>query len=528
MRATAATVLSVDVARHEDDGNRAPDAISPRAEAWKSRSENGEQAAAGASRMPAMLLDPTRCYRALRTHDVRFDGRFFVGVASTGIYCRPVCRTRTPSPANCRFFQSAAAAEAGGFRPCMRCRPELAPGNAVIDAGTRLVQAAAGLIEDGVLSERGVDELARRLGITDRHLRRVFRAELGVSPVQFVQTQRLLLAKRLLTDTTLPVTEIALASGFGSVRRFNTLFRARYRMRPTDLRRSRESTGRPDMLEFALSYRPPLDWPALTAFLGRRVIDGVEHVADGVYLRTVRVGPHHGWLAVMPDARKFALRVAVASSLSPVASAVLARVKHVFDLACDPAEIGAALGPLAAGRPGLRLPGSFDGFEAAVRAILGQQITVRAAHTIAGRFAARFGDPVTAPHAALRYIFPPAARIAALEASQIAELGVVGARARAIIGVARALDGGQLRLDPGADVDHALRALRELPGIGEWTAQYLAMRALGWPDAFPHTDYGVLKALGLQDPKRALAAAERWRPWRAYAVIHLWNSLEES
>jgi AraC family transcriptional regulator of adaptative response / DNA-3-methyladenine glycosylase II len=338
----------------------------------------------------------------------------------------------------------------------------------------------------------------------------------------------LLLAKRLLTDTAMPVLEVAMASGFGSLRRFNTLFQTRYRLRPTDLRKAAGWVQQPELLEFSLSYRPPLDWKALLSFLSRRTIAGVEHVQDGAYLRTARVGASTGWIAVMPDRAKSALRVAVSSSLSRVVPAVLARVKRVFDLGCDPEQISTALGPLALHRPGLRLPGTFDGFEAAVRAILGQQITVRAAHTIAGRFAATFGQPVEAPHAALRFVFPSVARVAALAPSDIAEIGVVSARAKAIIAIAAALHEGRLRLDPGADVDVTLRALREVPGIGEWTAQYLAMRALAWPDAFPHTDYGVLKALDEKNPKRALAHAEQWRPWRSYAVIHLWNSLEDS
>jgi AraC family transcriptional regulator of adaptative response / DNA-3-methyladenine glycosylase II len=475
----------------------------------------------------AMILDTERCYRALQAHDARFDGRFFVGVASTGIYCRPVCRVRTPGIANCRFFPSAAAAESSGFRPCMRCRPELAPGNAAVDAGARLVHAAAGLIEDGLLMDDSVEGLAQRLGVTDRHLRRVFRSELGVSPVQFVQTQRLLLAKRLLTDTALPVTDVALASGFGSVRRFNTLFQTRYRMRPGDLRKTAGTAKQPELLEFSLSYRPPLDWDALLAFLGRRTIAGVEHVQDQTYLRTVRINGTAGWLAVTRDRSRPALRIAVSASLSRVVPAVLSRVKRAFDLGCDPEQIAVALGPLALQRPGLRLPGTFDGFEAAVRAILGQQITVRAAHTIAGRFAAAFGEPIPSPHVALRCVFPSVERVAALAPSDIAELGIVSARAKAIIGIASALHAGRLRLDPSADVDATLRVLRELPGVGEWTAQYLAMRALGWPDAFPHTDFGVLKALRETNPKRALAHAEQWRPWRAYAVIHLWNSLED-
>jgi AraC family transcriptional regulator of adaptative response / DNA-3-methyladenine glycosylase II len=325
----------------------------------------------------------------------------------------------------------------------------------------------------------------------------------------------------------MPVTDVAMASGFGSLRRFNALFQARYRLRPGDLRKAASSRPRPEMLEFSLSYRPPLDWDALLAFLARRTIQGVEHVENGAYLRSARIGTATGWLAVMPDRGRPALRVGVSASLSRVVPGVLARVKRIFDLGCDPERIGAALGPLGQRRPGLRLPGTFDGFEAAVRAILGQQITVRAAHTIAGRFAAAFGDPLETPHAALRWVFPAAERVAALAPSDIAELGVVSARAKAIIAIASALHAGALRLDPGTEIEPALRTLRALPGIGEWTAQYLAMRALGWPDAFPHTDYGVLKALNETDARRALAHAEQWRPWRAYAVIHLWNSLED-
>jgi len=288
-----------------------------------------------------------------------------------------------------------------------------------------------------------------------------------------------------------------------------------------------ETMQQSEMLEFSLEYRPPLDWQALVAFLARRTIAGVEHVQEGVYLRTVRIGGHSGWVAVMPQADRPALRVALPAALSDVAPAVLAQVRRVFDLDCDPRCVGAALGALASRRPGLRLPGTFDGFEAAVRAVLGQQITVRAAHTIAGRFATAFGEPIRTEHAALRFVFPTVARVAALAPSDIAQLGVVNTRARAIIAVASALHEGTLRLDPGAPVDATLEILRDLPGIGEWTAQYLAMRALRWHDAFPHTDFGVLKALGERNPKRALEHAEQWRPWRAYAVIHLWSALEQ-
>jgi AraC family transcriptional regulator of adaptative response / DNA-3-methyladenine glycosylase II len=479
-----------------------------------------------------MLLDPDHCYQALATHDARFDGRFFVGVSSTGIYCRPVCSGRTPKRSNCSFYPSAAAAEAAGYRPCLRCRPELAPGNAAVDATARLAQEAAGLIEDGLLNEAGVDALAQRLGVTDRHLRRVFAEQFGVSPVEFAQTQRLLLAKRLLHDSSLSLTEVAMASGFGSLRRFNTLFQARYRLSPGALRRTPVAASRSDALVFELAYRPPLDWDASCSFLGKRAIEGVESLDDGSYRRTVAVARrstrHSGWLAVAAAPGRPALRVALSPSLACAVPAVLARVKRVFDMSCDPAQVAAALGPLARAHPGLRVPGAFDGFEVAVRAVLGQQITVKAARTLAGRFAAAFGEPLATPFADVRRLFPSAASVARLDPSAIAAQGIIASRARSIVALARAIDAGALRLEPGADVERTLAQLREVPGIGAWTAQYLAMRALSWPDAFPASDYGVLKAMRLKSPRSASAQAEVWRPWRAYAVMHLWKSLENT
>lgn len=477
-----------------------------------------------------MLLDPDRCYRALKAHDSRFDGRFFVGVSSTHVYCRPVCTVRTPKRENCNFFPSAAAAEAAGYRPCLRCRPELAPGYAAVDAGARLAHAAASLIEDGLVDDASIAAMAERLGVTDRHLRRIFQTQFGVSPVEFAQTQRLLLAKRLLSDTSLSITEVAMASGFGSLRRCNALFRSRYRLSPSDLRKSAQRPESSDGLLFQLGYRPPLDWPALVAFLERRAIEGVEEVQGLTYRRVVRLEhggkQHAGWIALRPVAGKAALEVTLSPSLAKAIPVALARVKRLCDLHCDPAEIERALGALAADNPGLRVPGAFDGFEIAVRAILGQQVTVKAARTLAGRFAAAFGEPLDTPFGALRRIFPAAPRIAALPVSSIAELGIVSARAKAVIALAEAMTAGGLDLDPRTDTEVVLAKLRRLPGIGEWTAQYLAMRALTWPDAFPHSDYGVLKALGESDPRKALERAAQWRPWRAYAVMHLWKSLE--
>jgi AraC family transcriptional regulator of adaptative response / DNA-3-methyladenine glycosylase II len=478
-----------------------------------------------------MFLDPDQCYRALRTHDARFDGRFFVGVGSTGIYCRPVCTAKTPLARNCSFFPSAAAAEARGFRPCLRCRPELAPGYATVDANRRLAQAAAGLIEDGRLEDASLAELAGTLGVTDRHLRRVFQQEFGVSPVEYAQTQRLLLAKRLLTDTALPVLEVAMASGFASLRRFNDLFRTRYRMAPGQLRKAAPANRPQDRLSFDLAFRPPYDWPAMLAFLGRRAIAGVEAIDGRRYRRSVRLEragkPHSGWIEIAPSTRKSALRVTASASLAGAVPLLLARVKSFLDLACRPDEIASALGPLAAAHPGLRLPGAMDGFEIAVRAILGQQVTVAAATTLAGRFAKAFGEPFDTPHAGVERLFPPASRIAGAAPSEIAALGVISARAKAIVALARAIEAGTLRLDPSAPVEATLAALEGLPGVGPWTAHYVAMRALAWPDAFPHPDVAVLKAMRETKPGRALERAEAWRPWRAYAVLHLWKSLEQ-
>ena len=476
-----------------------------------------------------MILDSHTCYRALKARDARFDGRFFVAVSSTRIYCRPVCTVKPPKRENCCFYPSAAAAESDGYRPCLRCRPELAPGNASVDAISRLAQAAASLMEDRTLDEAGLDSVAAQLGITDRHLRRAFGAEFGVSPVQFAQTQRLLLAKRLLTDTVLPLTEVAYASGFGSVRRFNALFKQRYRLQPGQLRRHATASAAADVLKFELSFRPPYDWPAVSAFLGARTIAGVESVEGNCYRRTARIAAggkeHRGWIEVALSQKKPALRVTVSASLAKALPPVLSRVKALMDLACHPAEVAHALGAMAKRHPGLRVPGAFDGFEVAVRAILGQQVSVAAARTVAGRFAAAFGDPIETPFASLTTVFPTAKSVADLPYGSIAQLGMPGARARTIVALARAVADGELVLMPNADIEATLAQLRALPGVGEWTAQYIAMRSLAWPDAFPHTDLGVMKALGETDARRVLAAGETWRPWRAYAVMHLWQSL---
>lgn len=474
-----------------------------------------------------MNLDPATCYQALLSHDSRFDGVFFVGVGTTGIYCRTVCPARAPKPASCTFYPSAAAAERAGYRPCLRCRPELAPGRASVDAVGRLAAGVAARVEDGALAELSVAELARELGVSERHLRRAVRAEFGVSPLELAQTARLLLAKRLLTDTDLPVTEVAFASGFSSVRRFNAAFRERYRLNPTALRRSRGGGARPDVLVCELAYRPPLAWEALLKFHAEHAWPGIEHVAEGRYSRTVRLGRHAGWLSAALSDRPGSVRVEVSASLAPVLRQVLARVRRLFDLSADPARIEARLGDLAADHPGLRVAGSFDGFETALRAVLGQQVSVRGATTLSGRFGAAYGEPAATPDGRLALHSPTPAALAAADPVEVARrVGMPASRGRTLVELARAVDEGRLTLEPYGDPEVAVARLKTLPGIGDWTAQYLAMRVLGWPDAFPDGDLGLRKAMGGMHPKEMVRAAEAWRPWRAYAVMHLWKKLE--
>ena len=479
--------------------------------------------------MRTMKLDPDSCYRALATHDARFDGRFFVGVRTTRIYCRPVCAVRLPRRENCRFFRSAAAAEVEGFRPCLRCRPELAPGLAIVDASAQFAQAAVRLIEDGVLDAGGIEALAARIGVTSRHLRRVFETEFGVSPIEYAQTQRLLLAKRLLTDTSLPVLDVALASGFRSLRRFNALFRERYRMPPSRLRHDAAPATLPSSMHFELAYRPPYDWESLLAFLAARAVAGVETVDAAGYRRTLAIERSgtlvSGWIGVWKSPKRHTLRVNVAASLAPAVPAVLARVRHAFDLACDPAPIATRLGTLAARRPGLRVPGSCDGFELAVRAVVGQQVSVAAARTLLGRLVRAFGAPVAYPDAeGLTHTFPRAAALAAQAIEDLRAVGLTAARARTLQKLAEAVVAGTLSLEAGGDVERTRTALEAIPGIGPWTSGYIAMRALGWPDAFPDNDLVVMRAMGETRAARAIARSEAWRPWRAYAVMHMWRA----
>ena len=474
-----------------------------------------------------MDLDSDACFRAVMARDRRFDGRFFVAVTSTHIYCRPICPVRPPKRANMRFYPSAAGAEAAGFRPCLRCRPERAPGLAPMDAVSRLVGAAMAGIEEHALSSAKVGDLAATLGVSDRHLRRVTESELGVSPIELAQTQRLLMAKRLLGDTRLSQTQIAFASGFGSVRRFNALFKSRYGLSP---RAVRGTANAPEGLHCQLEFRPPFAWSHLLDYLRLRAIPGVEMVDATHYRRTVSIDGHQGWIAVSPGKKQNSLNVEMSPSLAPVIATVIARVKRLFDLAAVPGAVSDLLlpDPLLAKTvrriPGLRVAGAFDGFELAVRAILGQQVSVKSATTLAGRWAQAFGAPIATPYAELNRLTPTAQQMACVSIDDICALGIVGARGRCLSLLAAAFLDRKIVLTFAANVEEQIEALMSLPGIGPWTAQYIAMRALHWPDAFPSGDL-MLQRAASSTQKQLQRLAEAWRPWRAYATHYLWQSL---
>ena len=539
-------------------------------------SENGQQRLGAGSKITAMssLAPPPSdpggsassdaFYLALSARDARFDGRFFTGVTSTGIYCRPVCHVRTPKRSNCRFFAHAAQAESAGFRPCLRCRPELAPHSVpwcIQDASHILASQAARLLDTP--GNFSVASLAARLRISARHLQRIFQTHLGVSPLQYLQTQRLLTAKQLLTDTALPITQIALMSGFASVRRFNAAFVRHYRLNPSALRRSSAQadgapprrTARPsasqNSVTVRLGYRPPFDTEAIMHFFKSHVMAGSEFVttdpATGISLmgmtcrlptgnstaanhRDGAIGWATGWLSAWFDTTSSQLVLQVSDSLCGVLPDVIRCVRDLFDLDAEPAAINQLLhAPFPTG-DGLRVPGALSGFELAVRAILGQQITVAAARTVAQRLVTALGEPIETPWPALNRVFPAPAQLrdtSAERSNLLGGLGIIRQRQAAIAALAQAVASGQLVLGSRADVPTTVTALKALPGVGDWTAQYIAMRALRWPDAFPAGDVALHKTLGVQGHKHparlAEAASTAWKPWRSYAVIRVWS-----
>ena len=477
------------------------------------------------------------CYRALESRDARFDGLLFVGVTSTGIYCRPICPARTPKFENCLFFSSAAAAQEAGLRPCLRCRPETAPDMASWRGTSNTVSRALALINEGALDggDSGVEALAERLGVGERHLRRLFMQHLGASPIAVAQTRRVLFAKQLIHETQMPMAEVALAAGFGSVRRFNEIFRELFRRPPSALRR-KISAG-PGSAEagvtLRLHYRPPYDWDSMLAYLQARAIPGVEVVENGGYWRTVELGGFAGSVAVTHLPLRQSL--AVTTRFPDVSSlpAIVSRVRRLFDVGADIETIGShlsrdpLLAPWVARHPGLRAPGGWDGFELAVRAILGQQVTVAAGRRLAGRLVALYGKPAPkgyGDHPSLSFLFPTAERLAAADLSA---LSMPAARRAALKALAEAAVADANLFRPFATIDEALARLRTIRGIGEWTAQYIALRALGETDAFPASDVGLLRGAAAIDgmqltPATLLNRAEPWRPWRAYAAQHLW------
>lgn len=483
-----------------------------------------------------MTQDHRRLYTALSARDARFDGVFFVGVTSTGIYCRPICRVKTPKAANCRFFGSAQEAEQAGFRPCLRCRPELAPGNAPVDDAGRIAQLIVQRLWEGHFDgEAGLEAIADEFALSSRQIRRIVRAQLRVSPIQLLLTRRLLLAKQLLTETRWPIAEVAFASGFGSLRRFNDAFTRRYGMPPTRLRRHADgevpTSGGGDTAALLLAYRPPYDWGGILAFLGARALAGVELVTDSAYARTVRLGPAEGWIRVTRAPRGDALVLEFTHGLTPALPALLGRVRALFDLDARPDLIRKRLvaDPLLSAEvrahPGTRVPGAFHGFELGVRAILGQQVAVGAGTALAARLVEALGEPIATPVPGLTRLSPSPERVARAGADAIAGLGIVASRARSLVALAEADRSGRLRLDglTGQDPEEAIRRLTELPGVGPWTAHYIAMRALRWPDAFPKQDIAVRGALGGMTADEAEARSQAWRPWRSYATLHLWR-----
>jgi len=477
-----------------------------------------------------MEISADLCYRALSSHDARFDGRFFTGVTSTRVYCRPVCPARLPLRRNCEFFPSAAAAEAAGFRPCLRCRPETSPGTPAWLGTSATVSRALRLIEGGALAAGDIDTLADRLGVGARQLRRLFDVHLGAPPIAIEQTRRVHLAVKLLAETDLAITDIAFSAGFASIRRFNAAIQKVYGRSPRELRRVRRQAGENDSahLRLRLTYRPPFDWQQMLAFLRDRATPGVERVEADTYRRSIALGDFRGVIAVRPAAGN-ALELCVPRAAASVLAPIVERVRDVFDLGADPREIGRQLSrdptlrPLVRRRPGLRVPGAWDRFEVAVRAVLGQQVTVRGATTLAGRLAQAFGESLAGTDGEPDRLFP---RPEALVDADLSTVGLIRARAVTIRGLAAAHLDGLPALTGSLSLDAAVAQLRSLPGIGEWTAQYIAMRGLREPDAFPAGDLGLRRALAsgarLATPAAVFTRAEAWRPWRAYAALHLW------
>src|SRR5215469_13084991 len=481
-----------------------------------------------------LYLDFEVCDRARLARDPRFDGRFFIGVKTTGIYCRPICPAPTSKRVNVKYFPSAAAAAEAGYRPCLRCRPEAAPGTPAWLGTSATVRRALRLIHEGALDNLSVERLAERLGIGPRHLYRLFVQHLGASPLAVAQTRRLHFAKRLIDDTRLPMTDIALASGFGSLRRFNDAFHKTYGRAPRDLRRERAAdTASGDALSLRLAYRPPYDWAAIRDFFAARAVPGVERVDGDVYARSVELNGVQGWIEVKPVPEADALELTVHGLGAETLFVIVHRVRQMFDLAADPADVrrilrkDTRLARLLKRRPGLRVPGAWDPFELAVRAVLGQQVSVAAARSFATRLVAEHGTKLKPAAEGLTHLFPAPQILARTDLDGI---GLTGARAKSLRMLAKAVARGELHFGDDVSAEELKAVLTKVPGIGLWTAEYIGMRALSDPDAFPAEDLVLRRMAGGKQPLTAKALreqAENWRPWRAYAVIHLWRTASD-
>jgi AraC family transcriptional regulator, regulatory protein of adaptative response / DNA-3-methyladenine glycosylase II len=481
-----------------------------------------------------MNIDQDICYQALCTRDARFDGRFFTAVRTTGIYCRPICPSRTPKRGNVHFFASTAAAEEAGFRPCRRCRPETAPGTPAWEGTSAIVSRALRLISQGLLDDVSLESLAGRVGVGSRHLRRLFVRHVGAAPNAVVRTQRLHFARQLIDETRLPMAQIAFASGFSSIRRFNQAILKSFRVSPTLLRRATRKDGHRETgsdLGIRLAYREPLDWKSLLSFLSTRAIPGVESVEDGVYRRSIELDGKPGIIEVMrTDGPYLSVRMQL-PAMARLAQ-VIDRIRRLFDLSADPVRIAEALSadpvlnPIVRALPGLRLPGAWDPFELMVRAVLGQQVSVKAASTFAGRIVQKYGKPVDSGSSfRITHIFPKAED---LVKADLRTVGLTAARSRTIRNIAVAACKSTLPRDSSLGLDSVVRSLTAIEGIGEWTAHYIAMRAFGEPDAFPDGDLGLRHAVSngedLVSRAELKKMAERWRPWRSYAAMYLWNA----
>jgi len=486
-----------------------------------------------------MNPDHDACYRAIVTRDARFDGRLYIGVRTTGIYCRPICPARTPRRENVSFYPTAAAAQEAGFRPCLRCRPENSPDLAAWNGTSNTVKRALALIDEGAMDGETVDHLAGQLGVGERHLRRLFRQHLGASPIAVAQTRRILFAKKLIMETLMPMTEIAHAAGFGSIRRFNAVFQALYKRPPGALRRTRRDAHRDvstiSDIVLPMSYAAPYNWPGMISFLKTRAIPGIEWVdRQNRYHRSIALDGYQGTVCVAFDENKRCLRATIRFPRVSGLAFIISRLRRVFDLTADPVAIDThlatdpRLASLIAARPGLRVPGAWDGFELGIRAILGQQISVGAATTLAGKLVSLYGEPLDASlkTEGLSHVFPSPKRLAAAD---LRSPGMPATRARALSALSEAVLESPDMFSASQAPDVILERLKALPGIGDWTSQYILMRALCEPDAFPAADIGLMRAMATKNGQRPtpvtlLRRAEIWRPWRAYATLHLWAS----